>query len=119
MLQANYVLGANPLHRSYMTGFGTDFPLQSHHRGASIVSIHVRPETVGCSAGFNDWYAKDAPNPNVLTGAIAGGPDPTDGFVDKRSSSSYTEPTTYVNAPMVALMARLLYAPPAALSQPV
>ncbi|CAM6084216.1 unnamed protein product [Calypogeia fissa] len=110
--QANYILGANPLHMSYMTGFGNNYPLQPHHRGASIVSIHVKPEMVGCGAGFYYWFARDAPNANLLTGAVAGGPDPEDGFVDRRSSSSYTEPTTYVNAPMVGLMARLLFASP-------
>lgn len=54
--------------------------------------------------------APDKPNPNELTGAIVGGPDKNDGFVDKRGNSSYTEPCTYINSlaigPLAALAVR-------------
>ncbi|XP_056691285.1 endoglucanase 16-like [Spinacia oleracea] len=33
--QMDYILGANPQQRSYMLGFGKNFPQQPHHRGAS------------------------------------------------------------------------------------
>lgn len=91
-----------------MAGFGRTPPLQVHHRSASIVSIHDDPTQVGCGQGFVDWYSKDQPNPNVLIGAIVGGPDNADGFADLRNISSQTEPTTYVNAAFVGLVAKFL-----------
>lgn len=109
-IKVNYVLGANPRGMSYMTGFGSYYPKQVHHRGASMDSIHVHPAKIGCGVGFNDWYARVSSNPNLITGAVVGGPNSGDGFDDLRSSSAYTEPTTYVNAPLVGLMARMLYA---------
>ncbi|BBN18604.1 endoglucanase [Marchantia polymorpha subsp. ruderalis] len=117
--QANYVLGYNPANISLMVGFGSNYPQQAHHRGASITSIHIMPQVVGCSAGFNKWYSRNAPNPNVLTGAIVGGPNTVDHFDDKRSDSSCTEPTTYVNAPFVGMMARMAYSKSVSLTEPV
>ncbi|KAM3281999.1 hypothetical protein P3S67_027646 [Capsicum chacoense] len=35
--QVDYILGENPRKMSYMVGFGTNYPQQIHHRGASIV----------------------------------------------------------------------------------
>ncbi|KAI9180253.1 hypothetical protein LWI28_002848 [Acer negundo] len=80
--QADYVLGQNPKGMSYMVGFGSDYPTQAHHRGASIVSIKRDPNEVTCQDGMETWFKKDAPNPNVLDGAIVGGPDQNDGYVD-------------------------------------
>ncbi|KAL2609249.1 hypothetical protein R1flu_027822 [Riccia fluitans] len=117
--QANYILGDNPANISYMVGFGSHFPQQAHHRAASITSIHLMPTSVGCSVGFYRWYNRDAPNPNVLTGAIVGGPNPLDQFNDKRWASSCTEPATYVNAPFVGIMARMAFAKSLCLTPPV
>ncbi|KAL3699479.1 hypothetical protein R1sor_017501 [Riccia sorocarpa] len=117
--QANYILGDNPANTSYMVGFGSLYPQQAHHRGASISSIHIMPKTVGCAAGFNKWYSRDAPNPNILTGAIVGGPNPQDQFNDRRWASSCTEPATYVNAPFVGIMARMAFTRPLSLTVPV
>ncbi|AQK75436.1 Endoglucanase 15 [Zea mays] len=63
---------------------------------------------VDLTGGYYD--AGDNVNPNELTGAIVGGPDKNDGFVDKRGNSSYTEPCTYINSlaigPLAALAVR-------------
>ncbi|CAM6123249.1 unnamed protein product [Calypogeia fissa] len=107
--QVNYVLGNNPKGISYMVGFSGYYPKQAHHRGSSIDSIHVHPAKISCGDGFNNWYPKSSANPNLLTGAIVGGPDLQDGFQDSRTQSAFTEPTTYGNAPMVFLLARMLY----------
>nr|XP_024360691.1 endoglucanase 18-like [Physcomitrium patens] len=106
--QLDYVLGNNPLERSYMAGFGRNPPVQFHHRGASIASIRVSPEHVGCGQGYVDWFHSNNPNPNVLTGAIVGGPNSADNFTDFRNVSSQTEPTTYINAAFVGVIAKFV-----------
>ncbi|AQK75432.1 Endoglucanase 15 [Zea mays] len=95
--QMDYLLGANPRHSSYVVGFGANPPTQPHHRGASTPVLPPGTD-VNCGLSFGDWMAPDKPNPNELTGAIVGGPDKNDGFVDKRGNSSYTEPCTYINS---------------------
>ncbi|CAM6084215.1 unnamed protein product [Calypogeia fissa] len=105
--QADYILGDNPLGTSFMTGFGSLYPTQLHHRGASIVSYLVDSTPVGCSEGYSDWYNKDAPNPNVHIGAIVGGPNNNDEFSDKRNDWDHLEGMTYINAPMCSLLAKI------------
>ncbi|KAA3468249.1 endoglucanase 16-like [Gossypium australe] len=104
--QMDYILGANPLGRSYMVGFGKNPPTQAHHRGASI-PLSEANEDINCGMSFARWFNKDSPNPNELTGAILGGPDKQDKFSDLRWTSIYTEPCTYVNSLAVAALAKL------------
>ncbi|KAF7058800.1 hypothetical protein CFC21_065785 [Triticum aestivum] len=105
--QADYILGRNPLRLSYMVGYGPRFPAQVHHRAASIVSHKANNRFIGCMQGFDHWYASKRPNPNVLTGAIVGGPNCRDEFRDDRANYVQTEACTYNTAPMVAVFARL------------
>ncbi|CAL1390072.1 unnamed protein product [Linum trigynum] len=107
--QMDYILGANPEKRSYMVGFGANPPVQAHHRGASIPC--TAPDTVSCPMSFVQYFNKDAPNPNELTGAILGGPDKNDVFHDKRWESVFTEPCTYVNSLAVGVLAKLAACP--------
>ncbi|GMJ07564.1 glycosyl hydrolase 9A4 [Hibiscus trionum] len=104
--QMDYILGQNPLGRSYMVGFGKDPPQQAHHRGASVPLSEANSD-VDCGMSFTRWFNKNAPNPNELTGAILGGPDKKDKFSDLRWTSVYTEPCTYVNSLAVGPLARL------------
>ncbi|KAJ7564102.1 hypothetical protein O6H91_02G002100 [Diphasiastrum complanatum] len=106
--QVNYILGQNPKNMSYMVGYGNRYPLQPHHRGASIVSIHVNSSHWTCGEGFNIWFHRNAPNPNILIGAIVGGLTANDQFTDERYISSELEPTTYINAPFCSVFARLI-----------
>nr|QCQ73718.1 endo-(1,4)-beta-D-glucanase [Litchi chinensis] len=105
--QADYVLGQNPKGLSYMVGFGSQYPTRPHHRAASIVSIKKDPTMVTCSGGFDLWFNKNAPNPNVLDGAIVGGPDENDGYSDSRSNYKQNEPATVTPAPFVGVFASL------------
>ncbi|XP_074587949.1 endoglucanase 6-like isoform X3 [Curcuma longa] len=105
--QVDYILGDNPRGTSYMVGYGDTYPQKVHHRGSSIVSIKVNPATVSCREGYDTWFGRKQSNPNVLVGAIVGGPDAYDNFVDERYNYDQTEPTTYNNAPMVGVLARL------------
>ncbi|KMT12027.1 hypothetical protein BVRB_5g099860 [Beta vulgaris subsp. vulgaris] len=112
--QVDYILGDNPMKISYMVGFGSKFPQQVHHRGASIPSIKTQPTKVGCNQGYSSWYNSNKPNPNVHVGAVVGGPDANDQFKDVRSDHTHLEPTTYMNAAFVGSVAPLLssdYAP--------
>ncbi|MCD7452856.1 hypothetical protein HAX54_018409 [Datura stramonium] len=105
--QVDYILGENPRKMSYMVGFGTNYPQMVHHRGASIVSIKKDKSPVGCHEGFVQWFNKNAPNPNVLDGAIVGGPDISDNYNDSRGNFQQSEPATANTAPLVGVLARL------------
>lgn len=106
ILQIDYLLGKNPRGRSYMVGFGKDPPKQVHHRGASV-PVLPQKSSVSCAMTFVNYYIKNVPNPNELTGAIVGGPDKYDNFNDKRWDSPKTEPCTYVNSLAVGVLAKL------------
>ncbi|KAK7259897.1 hypothetical protein RIF29_25512 [Crotalaria pallida] len=103
--QVDYILGENPLRMSYMVGFGPNFPKRIHHRGSSLPSVAAHPQSLGCQGGFDPFYHSSNPNPNILVGAIVGGPNQNDGFPDDRSDYSHSEPTTYINGAIVGPLA--------------
>lgn len=103
----DYILGDNPRGTSYMVGYGKTYPQQVHHRGSSIVSIKVNSAFVSCRGGYNKWYGRKGRDPNLLDGAVVGGPDGYDNFVDERDNYEQTEPATYNNAPLIGVLARL------------
>ncbi|BAT80678.1 hypothetical protein LR48_Vigan07g025200 [Vigna angularis] len=105
--QVDYILGSNPMGMSYMVGYGPDFPQRVHHRGASIESSKENKGFIGCIQGYDSWYGRVEPNPNVLTGALVGGPDMNDEFKDERSNYIQTEACTYNTAALVGVFARL------------
>jgi endoglucanase len=105
--QVDYLLGKNIRGQSYLVGFGPNYPQRVHHRGASIVSLKQNPQFVSCRGGYEDWYIMKDRNPNLLVGALVGGPDQNDNFVDERDAYEMTEPTTYNTAPLVGVLARL------------
>ncbi|XP_052210359.1 endoglucanase 6 [Diospyros lotus] len=105
--QVDYILGDNPRATSYMVGYGSNYPQQVHHRGSSIVSIKVNPSFVTCRGGYATWFSRKSSDPNVLTGAVVGGPDAYDNFADQRDNYEQTEPATYNNAPLLGVLARL------------
>ncbi|CAI5982303.1 unnamed protein product [Closterium sp. NIES-64] len=73
--QVDYLLGSNPLAVSFMVGFGTAFPQKVHHRAASIISFNTDPSPLTCQGGNTTYLQSASPNPNVLVGAIVGGPN--------------------------------------------
>ncbi|XP_047066916.1 endoglucanase 16-like [Lolium rigidum] len=105
--QVEYVLGSNPRGISYLVGYGAKFPARVHHRAASIVPYKDRKEFIGCAQGFDDWFGRRSANPNVVVGAIVGGPDRRDRFRDDRQNYMQTEACTYNTAPMVGMFAML------------
>ncbi|KAH9647592.1 Endoglucanase 8 [Citrus sinensis] len=103
-VQVDYVLGSNSMGMSFMVGYGQKFPQRIHHRGSTLPSIDKYPKRLKCHDGDEFFETKD-PNLNVLTGAIVGGPDINDKFEDDRSNWKQSEPTTYINAPFVGVLA--------------
>ncbi|XP_010264196.1 PREDICTED: endoglucanase 8-like [Nelumbo nucifera] len=102
--QVDYILGNNPLNMSYMVGYGKKFPQRIHHRASSIPSVDKHPAQISCKDG-TQYYLSNDPNPNLLTGAVVGGPDSNDKYSDSRALFVQSEPTTYINAPLVGLLA--------------
>ena len=84
-MQVDYILGK---------GYGGRFPQQLHHRGSSIVSIRKDKRVVRCEEGFMDWFNRQAPNPNIVDGAIAGGPDQYDNYNDARPNYEQAKSAT-------------------------
>ncbi|CAN1292606.1 Endoglucanase 17 [Linum perenne] len=106
--QVDYLLGENPMRMSYMVGYGMRYPQRVHHRGSSLPSVAAHPAKIQCSDGFN-MMNSGSPNPNVLVGAVVGGPDSNDQFSDQRSDYEQSEPATYTNAPLVGSLAYLAH----------
>ncbi|KAG8386092.1 hypothetical protein BUALT_Bualt03G0113000 [Buddleja alternifolia] len=105
--QVAYILGSNPMGLSYLVGYGPAYPERVHHRGASMESYRDSKVFVGCTQGYDNWYGRKDPNPNVLVGALIGGPDHKDEFVDRRGNFVQTEACTYNTAPLVGTFAKL------------
>ncbi|KGN52647.1 endoglucanase 9 [Cucumis sativus] len=104
-IQVDYILGVNPLKMSYMVGFGKNYPKRIHHRGSSLPSKATHPQAIACDGGFQPFFYSYNPNPNILTGAVVGGPNQSDGFPDDRTDYSHSEPATYINAALVGPLA--------------
>ncbi|KAK7850745.1 endoglucanase 11 [Quercus suber] len=105
--QVDYILGSNPMAMSYLVGYGPKYPRRVHHRGASTESYKGNKGFIGCTQGYDDWYGRSGHNPNVLIGALVGGPDSKDQFRDQRSNFIQTEACTYNTATLIGVFAKL------------
>ncbi|XP_027338960.1 endoglucanase 25-like [Abrus precatorius] len=101
--QVKYILGQNPMKVSYLVGYGDKFPVQVHHRSASIPWDNRH---YSCDDG-KGWLNSKEPNPQVLLGAMVGGPDTNDNFIDQRTNQRFTEPNIASNAGLVAALIAL------------
>ncbi|CAG0924206.1 unnamed protein product, partial [Notodromas monacha] len=81
--QINYILGENPLKTSYIIGFGNKYPTYPHHMASSCLPKYA---CNGCDCSWEAYHSPN-PNPNVLRGALVGGPDQNDHWEDKRSDA--------------------------------
>lgn len=94
--QIDYILGDNPLGMSYMVGFGDKYPKFPHHRAAS-----------GMLEGWPGDETKQAPERHILYGALVGGADENDEYVDNVEKYVYTETGLDYNAGLVGALAGL------------
>ncbi|XP_070551007.1 uncharacterized protein [Ptychodera flava] len=97
--QIHYILGDSG--RSYVGGFGKNPPQQIHHRGSSCPNL---PKLC-------NWDAlhEDAPNPQILYGALVGGPDKKDNYDDKRANWVQNEAGIYGSGFQSAVADRYIY----------
>ncbi|KAL4516856.1 hypothetical protein Ndes2437A_g00974 [Nannochloris sp. 'desiccata'] len=95
--QLDYALGA-ATGRSFVVGYWSVAPQQAHHAGSSCPNM---PQPC-------DWeqFRVNAPNPQLLAGALVGGPegekvnfnDPDNSYVDLRNNYNGNEPACDYNA---------------------
>ncbi|QDL94955.1 hypothetical protein FDP22_24150 (plasmid) [Paroceanicella profunda] len=90
--QLDYMLGDNPDGQSYVVGFGDDYPLNPHHRGASGTDSDSDP----------------AANAHTLYGALVGGPDVNGAYADLRTDYVANEVATDYNAGFSSALAALI-----------
>ena len=91
--QINYILGDNPARRSYQIGFGENSPKNPHHRTAHGTWLNNMSEP--------------AINSNLLVGALVGGPDEQDNWLDDRTDWIKNEVGVGYNAAFTGALAKM------------
>ncbi len=92
--QMDYILGSNPANRSYVIGYGSNYALHPHHRAAN-----------GYTYANGD---NQKPAQHLLSGALVGGPDQSDTYIDDVNQYQYTEVAIDYNAGFVGALAAML-----------
>lgn len=91
--QIKYILGRNPSRRSYMIGYGENYPQNPHHRTA-----------------HGSWL-NSVQNPehsrNLLIGALVGGPDEAENWEDDRNDWVRNEVGVTYNAGLTGALAKM------------
>ncbi|XP_071479249.1 uncharacterized protein [Diadema antillarum] len=95
--QILYMLGSSG--RSFVVGFGKNPPTQPTHRSSSCPDLPA-------SCGWGEFYA-DGPNPQTLYGALVGGPDQWDNYVDDRAAYEHNNVACDYNAGFQSALAAL------------
>ena len=91
--QINYCLGENPGNRSFVVGFGTNPPKRPHHRTAH--------------GSWADSQTVPTYHRHTLYGALVGGPDSSDGYVDEIGNYQTNEVACDYNANFVGCLAKM------------
>ena len=91
--QVNYILGQNPAQRSYLIGYGTNYPHNPHHRTAH--------------GSWLDNMSQPVETRNLLLGALVGGPGLQDNWEDNRSDWVKNEVGVGYNAGLTGALAKM------------
>ncbi|MEL6438457.1 MAG: glycoside hydrolase family 9 protein [Cyanobacteria bacterium J06621_8] len=91
--QIDYILGQNPSRRSYLIGYGDNYPQNPHHRTAH--------------GSWSNNMTKPTLNRNLLMGALVGGPDQNDNWEDDRSDWIKNEVGVVYNAGFTGALAKM------------
>lgn len=97
--QLHYILGNNPNGKCFVTGFGTDSPLNPHHRPSKAVNSSMPGMLVG---GPEPLLLDDVAKKNLK------GKAPAKCYLDHLDSYSTNEITIYWNSPLVFLLAHMM-----------
>ena len=89
--QADYALGSTG--RSFLIGFGEDYPKHPHHRTAQ--------------GSYSNNMNEPADSTHTLYGALVGGPDSSDNYTDEVSNYTTNEVACDYNAGFTGLLAKL------------
>lgn len=89
--QVDYCLGSTG--RSYVIGYGKDYPQHPHHRTAQ--------------GSWSDDKTVPGYSRHTIVGALIGGPDITDHFTDDPGKYEYTEVACDYNAGFVGVLAKM------------
>ncbi|XP_070534454.1 endoglucanase A-like isoform X2 [Ptychodera flava] len=100
--QTNYMLGDNT-RRSYVVGYGVNPPCRPHHRASSCPELHIP-----CT-NTNSWENPDC-NHHVLIGALVGGPNKNDEWVDDRKDYIHNRVACDYNAVFLGTISGLAQA---------
>jgi len=91
--QINYILGQNPSRRSYMIGYGDNYPQNPHHRTAH--------------GSWLDNVKTPQHTRNLLIGALVGGPDGQENWEDDRNDWVRNEVGVSYNAGLTGALAKM------------
>ncbi len=91
--QINYILGQNPAKRSYLIGYGKNYPRNPHHRTAH--------------GSWENSMKEPIDNRNLLIGALVGGPDEQENWEDDRTDWIRNEVGIGYNAGFTGALAKM------------
>jgi endoglucanase len=94
--QMQYIWGDNPIKKSYIVGFGDEWPVHIHNRAAHG------------STKDNSLYVPPTPS-HTAWGALLGGPDADDSYIDDIWEYAYTEVCIDYASSLVGALAGLYY----------
>jgi endoglucanase len=94
--QIDYILGDNPRNSSYVVGYGTNPPINPHHRASH------NSQTNNINSPVNNEF--------ILEGALVGGPKSANDFdyADDRSDYKANEVATDYNAGFTGALAGMI-----------
>ncbi|KAJ3038017.1 hypothetical protein HDV00_001061 [Rhizophlyctis rosea] len=104
--QINYILG--DCGRSWVVGFGESSPKLPYHKGSYNSFIDYPLRGKDNSVIGDDFLHSRTPNRFILYGALVGGPNADDTYVDNREDYVYTEVTQDYNAAFSGALAGLI-----------
>jgi PKD repeat protein len=93
--QINYIMGDNPLGRSYIVGYSDNYAEHPHHRAAHGSATNSMFDPVD--------------HKHILWGALVGGPGMEDEHIDATSDYIYNEVAIDYNAGLVGALAGHMY----------
>lgn len=91
--QINYILGDNPAKRSYMIGYGDNYPHNPHHRTAHGSWLNSSQDPLESR--------------NLLIGALVGGPDEQENWEDDRGDWVRNEVGVSYNGGFTSALAKM------------